>query len=649
MTGNNNIKNCCYVNPPYSPQMIPRLNTNMRKKYLVKKDPADTSSLFNAAISDIDIQPTQQDVIDIYVNDFWKESAKQSDPSKVTAIAQIYSGLVDGSVKNIYFRKTLEAYASHFTQCINKYKGDNVEVVGKILGDFLKKFSVNTTKYDYLMNLTILQLNHVKNTQSIVTCIQVKPASSHEIIQVSDLPITLPSLGDVDPLSILPVFIKFGLSKIPAVGLLISGLFGFFWDMATATDIWDQIKDKVEAAIHSAIEAAVYSLLKAKLEGIGNVVKLYLKAIENDDSENIRNQFTASNTYITGAISEFQNPDHEWSFLPLFVLVATFHLTLLRDAALFGLSWGVAPKVAESYMTDASEKVDKYIAYVDRIYNLKAAEAESSFHPTRNDNNHRVAHWNHVQDFYNGFQLAVKDISEYFPYFDPIKYPRGDENLRFSDEITSRAWGTADDWDATCNKYGSYVSPRKTDPIANITSVYVEQTNTGGVICSVNFPSTEEGYLNQVSSGIVREPVSDLISNYLSGKETATYLFDQDDPIVQVDCREASMIESMSLRTKSGRHVNLWNKRHNIGGTDRSYGSFLDGRICNLWSLYTHSIYGNNCAGALIVSASRDNVNTEKSTPLKKLEYISAFPKNNPDVIPEWDTQRTGHWHGIMN
>ncbi len=49
-------------------------------------------------------------------------------------------------------------------------------------------------------------------------------------------------------------------------------------------DVWAEVRAKVEAMIDKKIDDTVFSLLKSKLDGIGNTLKLYLAAVATQDT-----------------------------------------------------------------------------------------------------------------------------------------------------------------------------------------------------------------------------------------------------------------------------------------------------------------------------------------------------------------------------
>ncbi|HBO76950.1 MAG TPA: twin-arginine translocation pathway signal, partial [Cupriavidus sp.] len=126
-----------------------------------------------------------------------------------------------------------------------------------------------------------------------------------------------------DPLEDLKAVLQVLLGEIPIVGSSASALLGLLWPWNR--DVWDDIRGRVEALINQKIEEAVFSLLKQKLNGIADTLKLYVSAASTGDTQNMMMQFVATNTSMVAASREFRNPDFQWKIAPLFAVFAQLH------------------------------------------------------------------------------------------------------------------------------------------------------------------------------------------------------------------------------------------------------------------------------------------------------------------------------------
>jgi len=192
-----------------------------------------------------------------------------------------------------------------------------------------------------------------------------------------------------------------GLSEIPVVGGILSGLVNIFWYHPNV-DIWAEIKDQVEALIDQQINQDDFNRVESILgsssqqSGLIGVLATYL----NDRSES---NWHDANFQFIGAQGEFQQKGIELLLLPLFAQFANMHLSLLRDGAT--QNWGTAESDLPTRITDYTQWVQ---LYYQQGYAAKATANQG---------------FNYLNQYIQGMQTSVLRYAETWQYFDPAKYP----------------------------------------------------------------------------------------------------------------------------------------------------------------------------------------------------------------------------------
>ncbi len=160
------------------------------------------------------------------------------------------------------------------------------------------------------------------------------------------------------------------LYQVPIVGGLLSYLGALILprDGESPEQMWRKYTDK-------RISETVFGLVRADLEGLTSVSRLYRDAVTAQDRPTIHSQSIASNTQFAALIPRFQLESERIALLPLFVAAATLHLALLRDIALKGLDIGFSVESVANYKNELTNRIQSYTRHVDRVVEAAIAKA----------------------------------------------------------------------------------------------------------------------------------------------------------------------------------------------------------------------------------------------------------------------------------
>lgn len=419
-----------------------------------------------------------------------------------------------------------------------------------------------------------------------------------------------------DPMEDLKAVLQVLLGEIPVVGSACSALLGLLWPWDR--DVWDDIRGKVEALINQKIDDAVFSLLKQKLNGIADTLKLYVSATSTGDTQNMMMQFVATNTQMVAAAQEFRNPDFQWRVAPLFAIFAQLHMVLLRDVVLNGKDWSWNAKVYGSYVKLATDTAQDYARYLDDVSQAErkrlAAQAPAS------PGQHRTNLHNYWQPFEWKRVTLLSDFRMLVAAMDPVTHPGPVRDLPYED-VYSEAYGTADDWDNTCRGWGDAVTTPFSRPLANPSRIYVEYFNRTPRVVNVRYPAE----LGPMVRGGKRADVVGIIADYKPGVETRTVTIPAPVGgarfnIVGASVRRGSIPLALVLKLADGSALTLWDR------TDL-YVPMEDvpvppGRKLTTLTMWTRSRYYNSDLGCLVLGFSRDPDEVPQRT--RDLLYVTA-------------------------
>ncbi|AXE96598.1 insecticidal delta-endotoxin Cry8Ea1 family protein [Paraburkholderia sp. DD10] len=462
-----------------------------------------------------------------------------------------------------------------------------------------------------------------------------------------------PSRSDVaapyyDPLQMFKTVLTVGLAQIPEVGWLVSAAVKLLWP-SDKEDVWPQVRKQVEELVDRKIDDAVFSLLRARLNGLGGVTKLYLRAIATRDNEAIRSQFLASNTEFVAAAAEFRNPDYEWVLAPLFGMFSTMHMMLLRDCVLNGKNWGWSRATYDDIVRQSGDRLASYTKYLDQV----SADEKSRYDKTAppGPGGHQTALHDHYQPFHLKETLLVDDFRTLLTYLDPVGYPHKVPDIPFKD-VYSAAYGTADDWDPVCASLSSNgVAPQYSRPLKSFSSIYIEYFNFTPRVVDVQYPTGKGPERRADGRRIDRYGI---ISYEKGGVEKKTITIPPPADSKRFNVAKArvtgdSIPSGVSLVLDDGSELQLW-YRSSTGVKEVS----VPGRMLSTLNMWTRSRFYDFDLGCIIFGFS---VDTEfVPVILREIFYIGAIDQPNlgaaflpRNVSRGLQRRREAFWRDVMS
>ena len=263
-------------------------------------------------------------------------------------------------------------------------------------------------------------------------------------------PVKPPLVGDDDSYSDnfdanddAKIIITQTIEMIPFAGDLLGGLVEIFWP-DTQVSVWDQIKDRMEQLINQKLDAGKYQDVSEDLGGLtplpyglfGNLNQYRSALKENAD---ILSQWRTAKGDFIHDLGHFQANGYELLLLPLFAQFANLHLSILRDGAAFGTSWGMNDAETQQTVSDLTNYITQYKEYA---YDWFAKGHSDLLQATKSDSNLLEPFYT-VNKYTRQMTLAVLDFADSWPYFDITQFPFG-ANVVLGREIYSDPYGSLD-------------------------------------------------------------------------------------------------------------------------------------------------------------------------------------------------------------
>ncbi len=382
----------------------------------------------------------------------------------------------------------------------------------------------------------------VTNINTAASAASSSPSTS-EIITSEQISTTLRGL------------ISAGLSKVPEVGWLLSGITSIFWPTSQA-DIWSIIRDDVQAYVDQQLSQNTYDRLAAILSGLHRVCDDYTAAIDSQQSSDvIREKWGTALGAFEAQEDQFQLPGYQVLLLPFFAQMTNMYLSLLRDCVIFGVGWGYTQDYVNRYHETLRQIITDSNAYVQGTIRDGLNALPISPH----DSAARV--WSQTNRYNRGMTLQVTDNAHFWVYFDPDELTRSNSDIPpLTREIYSNPYGDAQD------------NPIHPETYAN---------NIDGT------PSPKISYMNiwaydrvdavQQNFGDQQKPRLGGSGGKNSPPQGWNGPVDPDNPIVRVDLRSGSVPEEIQLTFFDGSQTNVCGNDNYTSGY--SHTIQLDGHI----------------------------------------------------------------------
>ncbi len=245
------------------------------------------------------------------------------------------------------------------------------------------------------------------------------------------------------------------LGLIPEVGSLLSGLVYILWP-SDQEDVWDEIKDQVQALVQQDLTQLVENLEVQTLQGLKGSIQDYQDALTTNDPSNISQNWTSAKLNFIQQMPQFQTQGYEVALLPYYAQAVNLYLALLRDGVLHGKDWGwtdadvaVTTKEMNQAIQDACQWVDTTFGQVNETRLVAFGQAQTDYLKFTGEDHlpvdyplgphYNVTAWNEYNNFLYWMTLKVLDFRNTWPYFTaaPVK-------VVLNREIYSAACGSCD-------------------------------------------------------------------------------------------------------------------------------------------------------------------------------------------------------------
>lgn len=240
-------------------------------------------------------------------------------------------------------------------------------------------------------------------------------------------------------------FVVIGLGEVPVIGWLLEGLAEILWPESSA-DVWNEIKDDVEALINQELEQFTYGQVMEDLQGVQNLLQQYINDKTNSpddqqiiysDLEALINQCITIQPHFADWSGNSMNIQTAVILLPMLAQLANIHLGAYRDLFQFAAKWNDAAQQLKAR--------NGFLAWEPQYSNWvagKVSEGKEALVPVTKNDPHNTINWNAQNTYQRSMQLSVLDFQQLWPAFDPAGTVPTPLLTR---EVYSDALGTSDE------------------------------------------------------------------------------------------------------------------------------------------------------------------------------------------------------------
>jgi hypothetical protein len=210
-----------------------------------------------------------------------------------------------------------------------------------------------------------------------------------------------------------------GVDKIPVAGVFLSGLVEILWPSDQPNFVtWDQLSDYVDKQIKQAIDEKTKADLHAKLDGLKNVLHLYITTVtKSTHKSDIRTEYKIALNALEQDEPAFRPEIRPYLVLPEYAQLQNLLLIQLRDGIVNGASWGFS----SGEIDDWKQQLISFIAKGNSWVPAQTQEAHKTV--TWDNNQHsNVNRYNANAKLDDSLVPVVADQQFYWQYFDPDKY-----------------------------------------------------------------------------------------------------------------------------------------------------------------------------------------------------------------------------------
>jgi hypothetical protein len=250
--------------------------------------------------------------------------------------------------------------------------------------------------------------------------------------------------GQEDVMTLISTAIK----EIPPPGrvvILVGGLIKICWP-SNDPDISTLIEPEIDASVRQLLLTEL-----AQLQAVLNDFTYYENAwfekcganpsgCMPSDAESVRSAYLNAVNIFVNARPVFQYygsaGDYRLKLLDLYVQFETMYLALLSEGVIWGEAWGWTGYALSKPYSDLLAELDSAntasgIGYVDTIYNMGIPYPDMGS-VTRNQDE-----FTKKNAYLRDMALKVLQFAAVWPYMDPIKYPQGNPDFKYTAMIFS--------------------------------------------------------------------------------------------------------------------------------------------------------------------------------------------------------------------
>lgn len=369
------------------------------------------------------------------------------------------------------------------------------------------------------------------------------------------------------------------LGMVPEVGSLLSGLVYILWP-SDQEDVWDQIKDQVQALVQQDLTQLVENLEAQTLQGLKDSIQDYRDAITTNDPSNISQNWTSAKLNFAQQMPQFQVQGYEVALLPYYAQAVNLYLALLRDGVLHGKDWGWTDADVAVAAKEMNNVIQASCQWMDTTFGQEYGRRTSAFGAAQdayvqfcnagNDPvnyplgvHYNVAAWNDQNNFLSWMTLKALDFRNLWPFF-----TSGQVDPVLQRELYSSACGSSDSSPIPVRPWWGLNPPAPTQPLSTIDVFVADRVN--GV--RLNYPSGGgPGGQTQVVCGALKD-------------SPVTLYFDV-TPIVAVTVYAGDIVSALEIIGQDGETSGQ------VGGNNppaRSPITFVFGENSILSSVYIH-------------------------------------------------------------
>ena len=431
-----------------------------------------------------------------------------------------------------------------------------------------------------------------------------------------------------------------GLGYVPVAGEILSALVDIFWP-DTQEDVWDEVKEQVEALIDQKIGDLVSQQVRDDLAGLSKSTILYLHALKNGNIEDTKVQWIVTRNSFAVALPHFQSPEYKVPLLGMFAQFANMYLAILRDGVAFGKGWGMNDAEHKQLVTDLQSTIEDFRKYAIDTYYVGRQRAIDLGVAKDPENYQRDCMYFASSNAYDReMALTVIDYMRTWDYFDVSKYPDGTK-VELTREIYSDPMGTCADskgillHEVTPANLPTNITVWAYDRIDAVQVTYPAGGGPDGITKTERMGG--DGGSNQPPHG-------------------GTFNIPPDNPITKVWVSWGDVVEAMEFEFSDG------TKTHRMGK--------LSGDKHHYWTYELESLSSIRISGKSVFYGSAENIvlgfkfwqspsrtlDTVRSLYIKSpkersaAEYAKAFPDNAmPAVLitEELKSARKAHWESF--